>query len=266
MVRHPFAGLKIATSALQGESDRRPADRLRGRDLVAKGGLVDALDRDNELRRLTAHVPAGLGVVAQVAVDAKTDVDPFPFGERVDHVVHDAFGRFHSGLAAADIAGHRAGEVEDELQVDGADRLLVLFGWGRRGRTRADEPKQAGARRGQDQQQQQVERALHPARRARQGTHRLTPSISCLRLRSPSGPGLEHPSMGCRDPAVTASPARYAGSRRRMERANSVGNPASRGGKPPGLVHARGIAACRRRIIEGVLRGLRWWPPRAMRA
>jgi hypothetical protein len=60
--------------------------------------------------------------------------------------------------------------------------------------------------------------------------------------------------------------AGYAGSRRRMERANSLGNPASRGGKPRGLVHARGIAACRRRIIQGVCRRLRCWPPRAMRA
>ena len=135
MVCHPFAGLKIATRALQGEGDRRPADRLRGRDLIAEGGLVDALDGDDELRGLTADVPASLGVVAKVAVDAKADVDPFPLGERVDHVVHDAFGRFHPGLAAADVAGHRAGEVEDELQIDGADRLLVLCRWGRRGRT-----------------------------------------------------------------------------------------------------------------------------------
>ena len=135
MVCHPFAGLEIATSALEREGDRGPADRLGGRDLVAQGGLVDALDGDDELRGLTADVPAGLGVVAQVAVDAKADVDPFPLGERVDDVVHDAFGGFHPGFAAADVAGHRAGEVEDQLQIDGADRLLVLCRWGRRGRT-----------------------------------------------------------------------------------------------------------------------------------
>ena len=122
MVCHPFAGLKIATRALKGEGDRRPADRLRGRDLVAQGGLVDPLDGDDELRRLTAYGPARLGVVAKVTVDAKADVDPFPLGERVDHVVHDTFGRFHPGLATADVAGHRAGEIEDELEIDGADQ------------------------------------------------------------------------------------------------------------------------------------------------
>jgi hypothetical protein len=41
-----------------------------------------------------------------VAVDAKADIDPFPLGEGVDHVVHDAFGRFHPGLTAADVSGH----------------------------------------------------------------------------------------------------------------------------------------------------------------
>src|SRR5687767_10610012 len=107
MVCHSFAGLKIATRALEREGDRRPADRLGGRDLVAEGGFVDTLDGDDEFRRLTANVPASLRVVPEMAVDAKADIDPFPLGERVDHVVHDAFRRFHPGLATANVAGHR---------------------------------------------------------------------------------------------------------------------------------------------------------------
>src|SRR5215208_2715312 len=102
VVCHPFPGLEIATRALQREGDRRPTDRLRRCDLIAQSGLVDALDGDDELRGLTAYSSASLGVVAQVAVDTKADVDSFPLGERVDDIVHDAFGRFHPGLAAAD--------------------------------------------------------------------------------------------------------------------------------------------------------------------
>src|SRR3954463_9888840 len=124
MVWHSFAGLKGATRALKREGDRRPADRLGLRHLVPQGGLVDPLNGNDELRRLAAYSPARLGVVPKVTIDAKADVDPFPLGERVDHVVHDTFGRFHPGLTAADVAGHRTGEIEDELEIDSADSLL----------------------------------------------------------------------------------------------------------------------------------------------
>jgi hypothetical protein len=49
MVGDPFAALKIAARALEREGDRRPADRLGGRDLVAKGGLIDPLDGNDEV-------------------------------------------------------------------------------------------------------------------------------------------------------------------------------------------------------------------------
>src|SRR5215213_6147429 len=209
VIGDPFAGLEITTRALQREGDWRPTDRLGRGDLIAQGRLVDALDGNDELRGLTTYGPASLGVVAEVAVNAKADVDSFPFGERVDDVVHDAFGRFHPGLAASDVARHGAGEIEDELQIDGANCLLALCRCSRRGRSWTSKPWQANARRGHDQEQQ-GERALHPAQRARQGTHRLTPSSfssrSRRRSRSPADPGLD-------DPIVRRFPAVMAGGR-----------------------------------------------------
>jgi hypothetical protein len=159
---------------------------------------------------LAAHIPAGLGVVAEMAVNAKPDVHPFPLREGVDDIVHDALGSLHPCLAAANIASHRAGKIENELQVNGADCLIILRS---RDGTRwicIDETHKAGTRCNQDQDQQLGELALHPAQRARQGTHRLTPLSSSSRY------AVRREAENRRTlPAATRL-------RRRMERASSV--------------------------------------------
>jgi hypothetical protein len=138
-VDRPFGrGREVLGAALEREGQRGPAGRGGGIHLLVQRLLVDAFDRHDQLGGLAAFRPAGFRVVPAVAVDAEADVDPFPLGDGRDHVPHDALGGLHPRFAAADVLLHRPGGIEDQLDVDGPRRRLVLLilggGLARRGR------------------------------------------------------------------------------------------------------------------------------------
>ena len=116
-------GREVPGGLLERRGQRRPAGGARGVHGVLEGLPVDAIDGHEQLRAAAAHGLAGGGVVAAVAVEAQAHVDALALGDGGDDVVQHALGDGHAGLAA-DALGHRAGGVEDELDVDLAGAAL----------------------------------------------------------------------------------------------------------------------------------------------